>query len=531
MLQVFAAVLAGALLSYYLIFRRKSGPPLPPGPKPLPIVGNVLDLPPKGVPEYQHWLTFKDKYGPLSSITILGQTLIIIQDSKIAHDLLEKNSQKTSGRPYLLFASKLCGFEMLLPGKQYNTVFRLHRKLIHQQIGTRAVTERFRDIEDVESKRILLRTLAAPNDVFEHIKTEASAIILKLTYGYTIEKDIEDPLVSLIEHMMDNFTKAFIPMKWSVDIFPFLRYLPEAFPGMSWKATARKWHAINRMVINTPYEFVVNQMAKGTNQPSFVSAHVAEWREKGDQIAKAEQDHETAIKEAAAAVYAGGADTTVTALIVYVLAMMKFPHVQKKAQAEIDAAIGGYRFPTFEDREKLPYVSALVKELLRWSPVVPVCVTHVTTDEIIYDGYRIPKGSYVLPSIWWFAHDPKTYSDPLTFDPDRYFAPRNEPDPSSDVFGFGRRICPGRYIADESLFMTVARLLTVFNVNKVLDDQGKEIEPEWVTTPGLISRPHDFPYSIVPRSDRHKQMILDIEAEHPWEKSDAELLKGLEIEH
>ncbi|GAM34537.1 hypothetical protein TCE0_015r02182 [Talaromyces pinophilus] len=399
MLPVIAAVLVGALLSYHLIFRKNSGPPLPPGPKPLPIIGNVLDLPPKGVPEYQHWLTFKDKYGPLSSITILGQTLIIIQDSKIAHDLLEKNSQKASGRPYCCL-----------------------------RIGTRAVTERFRDIEDVESKRILLRTLAAPNDVFEHIKTEASAIILKLTHS------------------------AFIPMKWSVDIFPFLRYLPEAFPGMSWKATARKWHAINRMVINTPYEFVLNQMAKGTNKPSFVSAHVAEYQEKGEQIAKSEQDHETAIREAAAAVYAGGADTTVTALIVFLLAMMKFPHVQKKAQAEIDAAIGGYRFPTFDDRDKLP--------------------------DIIYDGYRIFKGSYVLPSIWWFAHNPKTYSDPLTFDPDRYFAPRNEPDPSSDVFGFGRRICPGRYIADESLFLTVSHLLTVFNVNKVLDAQDKEIESE-----------------------------------------------------
>ena len=66
MLPVIAAVLVGALLSYYLIFRKVSGPPLPPGPKPLPTVGNVLDLPPKGVPEYQHWLTFKDKYGPLA---------------------------------------------------------------------------------------------------------------------------------------------------------------------------------------------------------------------------------------------------------------------------------------------------------------------------------------------------------------------------------------------------------------------------------------------------------------------------------
>ncbi|KAL3709350.1 hypothetical protein TMatcc_003140 [Talaromyces marneffei ATCC 18224] len=77
--------------------------------------------------------------------------------------------------------------------------------------------------------------------------------------------------------------------------------------------------------------------------------------EKAEQIAKLEQDHETAIREAAAAVYAGGADTTVTALIVFMLAMMKFPHVQKKAQAEIDAAIVGYRFPTLTTGNKLPY--------------------------------------------------------------------------------------------------------------------------------------------------------------------------------
>jgi hypothetical protein len=81
--------------------------PLPPGPKGLPLIGNINDLLPQGSQEYLHWLQFKDRYGPLSSITILGQTMIIIHDRDIALELMEKRASKHSGRPHMKFAMEM----------------------------------------------------------------------------------------------------------------------------------------------------------------------------------------------------------------------------------------------------------------------------------------------------------------------------------------------------------------------------------------------------------------------------------------
>ena len=80
--------------------------------------------------------------------------------------------------------------------------------------------------------------------------------------------------------------------------------------------------------------------------------------------------------------------------------MALFPGVQAKAQAEIDAITGGERFPTFEDKEKLPYVCALIKEILRWNPVTPVGLPHLLTEDINLNGYFIPKGATIIPNIW-----------------------------------------------------------------------------------------------------------------------------------
>jgi hypothetical protein len=96
-------ILIPAMLACVWLSRRKNFMPLPPGPTCLPFVGNIMDLPPPGTPEYQHWLNHKERYGSLSSVTVLGQTIIIIHDKGVAFELLEKRASKYSGRPDLKF--------------------------------------------------------------------------------------------------------------------------------------------------------------------------------------------------------------------------------------------------------------------------------------------------------------------------------------------------------------------------------------------------------------------------------------------
>lgn len=418
---------------------------------------------------------------------------------------------------------------------------------------------RFRDIQDVESRRILLRILNDSTDLMEHIKTyvgfgpnyhrrnqgiyfcylideaitnfilsQAGAIILKIVYGYSIEPQSADPLVLLVERQTHNMSAAFMPLHWAVDILPILNYIPEGVPGTSFKTTARKWRELTQTVIEAPYEFVRQQMAKGSHRLSYVASSVE--KQSQNDGSKMNEDEENAIKTTAAFMYAAGADTTVSSMRGFILAMTLCQSVQKKAQAEIDAVIGDGRLPQFEDRERLPYVNAIVKETLRWLPVAPLGVTHVAQTEIYYSGFRIPKGANLVPSIWWFLHDPQVYSNPASFDPERYLEPRNEPDPVTETFGYGRRICPGRFLADESLFLTISRILATFDILKAVDENGKEIEPEVVVTPGLVGRPLDFPHCIRPRSAKSVEMIRSVEIEHPWEKGDSSFLTGSPLE-
>ena len=322
---------------------------------------------------------------------------------------------------------------------------------------------------------------------------------------------------------MYNISLAFVPGAWPVDFIPFLKYLPEGLPCMSFKKVARKWSKINRMVIEAPYAFVRQQMAKGIQRPSYVASLVEQHLNKTEN-GTLDEDLETAIKRTAAVMYAGAADTTVSSIHSFILAMVLFPEVQRKAQEEIDTVVGTGRLPEFEDRGKLSYVDALVKETLRWLPVAPTGIPHMADDEINYRGFCIPKGAYLVPGTWWFLHDPQTYSNPSCFDPDRYLEPRHEPDPAEHAFGYGRRICPGKYLADETLFLTIARILAVFDITKAIDKQGKEITPKVQTVPGVNSRPVEFPYNIKPRSAIHTDLIQSVEVRHPWEESDSRSL-------
>ncbi|EEB91183.1 hypothetical protein MPER_10497, partial [Moniliophthora perniciosa FA553] len=130
-----------------------------------------------------------------------------------------------------------------------------------------------------------------------------------------------------------------------------------------------------------------------------------------------------------------------------VLAMVRFPETQRKAQEELDNVVGRTRIPTLDDMENLPYLRAIVKEALRWRSPAPMGVFHASLEDDIYEGYFIPKNSYVIPNILAMNHDIATYgSDPDEFRPERFInddgthkpSPPDTKDEGHFSFGFGR---------------------------------------------------------------------------------------------
>lgn len=338
-----------------------------------------------------------------------------------------------------------------------------------------------------------------------------AAIILKVTYGYSIDCGRPDPLVMLIERWMSNFSAATVPLSYLVDILPVLKHLPDWAPGAGFKETGRRWSEINHAAAHLPYHSSRQQIKSGHFVPSYVSRALQQLTPANAQVQVFTPRDEEDIIWTAANLYAGGSDTTVSSIYSFVLAMTLHPEVQKRAQDEITNVIGTERLPDFKDRENLPYVDAVVTEIYRWHPVGPMGLPHKSDEEIIYKDYRIPEGSYLLSGIWSILHDPDIYVDPHKFDPARFLEPRRESNPMLVAFGAGRRICPGRFFADNTIFISVAQMLAAFNISKAVDNQGREIDVALTPMPGIICHLNTFQYEIRPRSSKLSHYLTHVD--------------------
>jgi hypothetical protein len=238
-----------------------------------------------------------------------------------------------------------------------------------------------------------------------------------------------------------------------------------------------------------------------------------------------DSEAEHANKWSAASMYTGGADTSVSTIGGFFLAMSMFPDVQRKAQEEIDRVVGTARLPTAEDRKKLPYVNAVVEEAQRWQPIAPMGLPHAVEEDDQIIGVRISKGALLLPVVWWFTRDPATYHEPEVFKPERFLRPYNEHSATNVIFGFGRRICPGKVLADASLYLTFAQSLAVSNIKKVIDEKDHTIKPKHIFDSGIISHPRSFGVHVESRTGQSRRLVDKVVEENPWRDGDAQHIK------
>ena len=171
----------------------------------------------------------------------------------------------------------------------------------------------------------------------------------------------------------------------------------------------------------------------------------------------------------------------------WALAMIAHPEVQKRAQDELDTVVGRSRTPRFSDATGLPYIQAIVQEVLRWRPVLALALPHTSTEDDWYEGMFIPKGTLCLTNLWHCHHDPSAYGDDAAdFRPERFLNAHGEviPGPADTredghcTFGFGRRACVGKHLANESLFIYIATTLWSATLERVCGKDGKEVPPD-----------------------------------------------------
>ncbi|KAF8217749.1 cytochrome P450 [Mycena galopus ATCC 62051] len=477
----------------------------PPGPRGLPLIGNTLQIPQDR--QWLKWAEWKTQYGDVIRISILGTPTIILSSMQAATDLLESRGNIYSDRPTATMAGELVGWSRGLGYAQasHNPRFRQLRTLFHQFMGPRACAEAtLLQIQEQENQKLLRKLLSDPDNFDDHARNCTSSLILALTYGYP--SDLGDPLgfVKIAHDAMEGFSIASEPGRWWVDSLPALKYLPAWFPGASFQREAQRMRADLDKLFNVPYQFVKSEISSGHPNPSFLLSYLEE--KNSEETAEEEE----LLQGFATALYSGGAETTPSALTSFILAMALNPDVQDRAHAELDALLAqskSLRLPTFKDKAQLPYVSAIVKEVWRWNPSVPLGLPHVVTQDDEYRGYTIEKGSIVWANIWAILHDEKIFPEPFTFRPERYLT--NDDEANSTVaaaFGFGRRVCPGMHIAENSVFIAIATILCIFRISKSVDEQGKVVEPV-VEYDGFISHPRPFKCKIELRSEGSRALL------------------------
>ncbi|KAL6157007.1 hypothetical protein ACJQWK_06731 [Exserohilum turcicum] len=486
---------------------------MPPGPTPLPFLGNKLQL-----PKSRPWLQFQEwakTYGPIFTIWIGRRPTIVISDPNIAVDLMEKRSAKYSSRPRMVAMGEILWDNASILVQPYGKAWSVRRKLLHQAMTPKAL-RLYKPVQTAEASRLCAQLLEDPANWEKLLERYTSSIVFCVAYGHRIDS-LNAQVIRQRFKFMHVAASLNVPGKYMVESFPMFKYIPDALAP--WKADikarGREEAAANMALVGTVRSDVARAKSQGEDIPDSLCKLLLELREQ-EHIPLSDRD----FSYIPASLFGAGSDTTASTLCTGFLALVTHPETLHAAHAELDAVIGPHRSPTFEDEASLPYMRALVKEVLRWRPVAVLGGTpHASTEDDRYEGYYIPSGTTVLGNSWAINLNEEYYPDPHRFDPTRFLdaalaqrakAPTlltGKPHPAKaghSSFGWGRRICPGASLAENSLYVALAKTLWAFDIQP---KHGVQYDT-FAYTEGFNIRPQKFECEIKLRSEAHGEVLM-----------------------
>ncbi|KXN85410.1 O-methylsterigmatocystin oxidoreductase [Leucoagaricus sp. SymC.cos] len=496
------AVLAlGGAWIIYLLSRTRGGTPLPPGPRPLPLFGNMFQIPQKDEwPIYEAWAK---EYGPITYLTMLRTPMIVLSSLKVIRDLMDERSGIYSNRP-LMAMKKLCDLDWVLTyisGEPHQ----IRRTIVRRYFsGPASVKHRY--YQQQESRVLVANLLKRPDDLEDHIKEYTSNAILVGTYGYPVS-GADDPIVHEMERSFKQAERLNGPMAFLIEVCPNLKNWPIFLSLSGLNRILDEIKKVFTACRVDPFERTKQKIDDGTAVPCFVSTSLDDIASEASLSPDEINQKEELIMDCASVMYGAASDS--------------------RAQEDIDRVTEGERLPTFDDRERLPYIIAIILEVLRYNTVTPLGLPHGVAIDDIYNGMLIPEGSMICANLWLIFRDPKIFTNPDTFNPERFLGDEGAQcrEVLNLAWGFGRRSCPGRQFAEAALFITISSVIACFNMTPKPLPTGEV--PKLTFHDGFIRRvssivlnihiqindeyfnrrPKTFPMIITPRSNKWAELV------------------------
>jgi cytochrome P450 len=408
---------------------------------------------------------------------------------------MEKEGSALADRPRSIAAGEMVSqglqFVLLRSGER----LRLYRKAAHTHLQPKAARA-YEDLQLETAKNVIMDILNDPKNHQAHVKRFAASVVLRMVYGKSAPTSSDDPELALIHQSGQNFLRSMRPGAYLVDVIPLLKWMP------GYGRELKEFHNFDVQVYRDRMDRVkldmeTNLTASGN---SFMRALLEndKHRLSRDEMAFLAGD-----------VFGAGADTSAVATTNMIMAAACHPEAQKRVQEELDMVVGKDRMPTWKDSESLPQVHAYILETLRWRPVTPIGFAHRATQDIVWRGQCIPAGASVFGCHWAISRDPEVFPDPEKFDPQRWIDDdgRLRNNMTSYTFGFGRRVCPGRYVANKSLYINLALLLWSFHIEERADAPIDTFNH----ADGVVAHVAPFDVRLTPRIEerRLKQMMSE----------------------
>ncbi|CAI5684570.1 cytochrome P450 2K1 [Oreochromis niloticus] len=468
LLGAFTVLLLIYLISSSSFSTQKKGKE-PPGPRPLPLLGNLLQLDLKK--PYNTLLELSKKYGSVFTVYLGTKKVVVLSGYKTVKEALVDYDDVFGDRnqPQIMRELSQGHGVVWSNGDSWKEMRRFALTNLRDfGMGKRACEDKI--IEECQYLiEVFKKFQGEAFDTTQPVNCAVSNIICSIVYGSRFEYN--DPeFTSLVDGTSRMIRLGGSPSIQIFDMFPSL---------FKWTADRSEIHKIssankkqNRAIFSHLKETLTPQMCRG-----FVDAFLVRKQNLEASGITNSHFHDDNLLITVMNLFAAGTETTSTTLRWGLLLMAKYPKIQDEVQEELRRVIGD-RQVQVADRKNLPFTDAVIHETQRLSSIIPTALPHKTTRDITFQGHFIEKGTTMFPLLTSVLHDPNEWERPHSFYP-AHFLDKEKKFVKRDAFipfSAGRRICLGESLARMELFLFFATLLQHFHFTPAPGVSGDELD-------------------------------------------------------